>query len=196
MTDTLEDVMREEFYERLTKEIIDDNRESIIGEFALERSRSYYLSNPDLDIVALDVLEEAEKLLSVSPSASIIFSYSCIEMTIRDVLLKPIAYGLVHDEKFSELVAELVVGNRHLHKLLFHILEEAGHIDLKLLHRWKTAKKNIWAEKEDVWQLRDEIVHRGAKATDESAKVAFELASFLIKRLFPGIQRYYLTLDR
>lgn len=195
MTDTLDDVMRDEFYERLTREIIEENRGSIISEFALERLRSYYSSHPDLDIVALRVLEEAGRVLAVSHSASVIFSYSCIEITIRDVLLKPIAYGLVHDEKFSELVAELVVGNRHLHRLLFNILEDSGHIDLKLLRRSKFSKKDIWAEKEDIRQLRDEIVHRGAKATEESAKIAFELASFFLKRLFPGIKRDYLALD-
>ncbi|MDZ5696685.1 hypothetical protein [Chelativorans sp. M5D2P16] len=182
------DAMREEFYDRMVKEVLSDHKVDIIGDFTLERLRSYYEQNPDLEIRAEVVLDEAEKLLQVSPSASLVFSFVSLEITIRDVLLKPIAYGLVHDKNFSDVVAELVVGNRHIKKLLFQILDDVGHVGLTALRRSKEAKKDIWAEKEELRQRRDEIVHRGAEASAEEAEVALALATFFLRRLYPSLR--------
>ncbi|RWO94198.1 MAG: hypothetical protein EOQ98_31860 [Mesorhizobium sp.] len=184
------DAERDRAYEELVEEIISDNKHLIISEFALERLRSFYLEHPDLSEPATSVLAEAKALLPVSPSAALVFAFVCIEITLRDVLARPVAVGLVHDGTMGELVAELVVSNRHFHKLLFHILNEAGHVPLDVLRRTKKST-NIWAEKEALRAKRDQVVHRGAKATTEEADVAIWIAAFLLEKVYPGLKNYY-----
>lgn len=190
MSYTPEDAWQDEAYERLVDEIIAENKHDIINDFTLERLRSYYLTNPHLEGPAADALEEAKALLPDSPTASLVFSFVSIEITLRDVLLRPVAVGLVHDEKVGALVADLVVSNRHFKKLLFHILDESGLVGLDVVRRTKDSP-TVWAEKEALRQKRDDVIHRGEKATREEAEIALKIADFLLNRVYPGLRRYF-----
>ena len=102
---------------------------------------SYYRNNPDLSAAAESALAEARFLLSSNPTASLVFSRSATEIALRDVLLKPIAHGMVRDEHGGALMVELAIRNQPFTKLLFGVLEEYG-IDLKSLSR-KGASNNL-----------------------------------------------------
>lgn len=188
---TPEDAWQEEAYDRMVAEVLDahkgDIADDIINEFVSERMGSYYRDHPDLTAPAEAAIEEARNLINVSPTASLVFSRSAVEMTLRDVLLKPIAFGMVHNQTTGPLIAELVVGNRHFTRLLFSILEGYG-LDLKHDSR-RGSSKNLWAEMEEIKQKRDRIVHCGEKTSHEMAKLSLEIATALLHKLYPHLRK-------
>ncbi len=104
MSITPEEAWQEEAYDRMVEEILESHKEDIIDEFVSERLASYYRNHPDLTVPTESAIKEARHLLEVSPTASLVFSRSAIEITLRDVLLKPVAFGMVHDEKAGSLI--------------------------------------------------------------------------------------------
>ncbi len=92
------DAEMEAGYDRLVEEILEDNKDQIIDEFVAERMASYYAKHPDFDAPAKNAIQDARDLLNSHPTASLVFSGSATEMALRDVLLKPVVYGMVHEE--------------------------------------------------------------------------------------------------
>ena len=186
MSMTPEDAWREEAYDQMVKEILESHREEIIDEFVSERMASYYRNNPDLAAAAESALAEARSLLSSNPTASLFFSRSATEIALRDVLLKPIAHGMVHDEHGGGLMVELAIRNQQFTKLLFGLLEQYG-IDLKARFR-KGARKNIRAEIQETANTRNQILHGGTKASKEQAERSLEIAVILLDKLYPYLR--------
>ncbi len=187
MSITPEEAWQEEAYDRMVEEILESHREDIIDEFVSERMASYYRNHPDLTAPVEAAIDEAGDLLEVSPTASLVFSRSAIEITLRDVLLKPVAFGMVHDENAGSLMAELVIGNHHFTRLLFSILEDYG-LDLKRITR-QDVSKSLWEEMEDIKEIRNRVLHRGDKASKEQAKLSLEIAEILLRGLYPHLRK-------
>jgi hypothetical protein len=179
--------MQDAAYDQMVEEILEDNKDQIIEEFVAERLGSYYTEHPDLDGPAKSALQEARVLLDVSSTASLVFSRSATEIAIRDVLLRPVIYGMVHDESTANIISELVLGNRQFTGLLFSILEKHG-VDLKETTRPSSSDK-LWKEIEEIKDLRNGIVHHGKKATREDAVVSLELAEIIIEGVFHHLRR-------
>lgn len=187
MSMTPADAWHEEAYEEMVKEILETHRDEIIDEFVSERMASYYRNNPDLAAGAEAALAEARSLLSSSPTASLVFSRSATEIALRDVLLKPIAHGMVHDEHGGAFMVELAIRHQQFTKLLFGVLEEYG-IDLKNLSR-RGSSDNLWSEIQEVAKTRNQILHRGAtKASNEQAERSLEIAVILLDKLYPYLR--------
>lgn len=187
---TPHDAWQEEAYDRMVDEILESHRDEIIDELAAERMASYYQNNPNLTEAAESALVEARSLLKSSPTASLVFSRSATEIALRDVLLKPLAYGMVHDEKAGSLLVELVIRNRQFTELLFGVLEYYG-VDLKSFTR-EGASDNIWAEIGEIAKTRNRILHRGEKASDEQANRSIKLATILLDKIYPSLRRQIL----
>ena len=187
MSYSYEDAMQDAAYDQVVEEILEDNKDQIIEEFVAERLGSYYTEHPDLDGPAKSALQEARVLLDFSSTASLVFSRSATEIAIRDVLLRPVIYGMVHDESTANIISELVLGNRQFTGLLFSILEKHG-VDLKETTR-PSSSDNLWKEIEEIKDLRNGIVHHGKKATREDAVVSLELAEIIIEGVFPHLRR-------
>lgn len=75
---------------------IDEIREEAIAEFAIGRLQSYYRDHQDIRIPPLRSLEKAKSLLQHDPSASLVFAIAASEVCIKNLILRPIVYGLVH----------------------------------------------------------------------------------------------------
>ena len=178
---------QDEAYERMVEEILEENKDEIIDKFVAARMESYYLNHPDLDDPAKSALQEARDLLDSSPTASLVFSRSATEIALRDVLLRPVVYGMVHDESAANVISELVLGNRKFTALLFSILETHG-VDLKNTNRPKSAD-NLWKEIEEVKELRNRILHYGEKATREDGETSLDLAEIIIEGVFPHLRK-------
>ena len=178
---TLEEAWREEDYDQMVKEFLESNREVIIDEYVSERIASYYQKNPDLAAAAESARGEARSLLESNPTASLVFSRSATEIALRDVLLKPIAYGMVHNENTGSLMAELAVRNQQFTKLLFSALEDYG-VDLTKIFR-NGAFNNLWAEIQEISKTRNKILHLGRKASKEQAERSLEIATMLLDSL-------------
>ena len=191
MSMTYEDAWQEEAYDQMAREILESHREDIIDEFVAERMKSYYQDNPDLTTATETVLNEAKLLLNVSPTASLVFSRSAIDLALRDVLLKPIAFGMVHDENAGSLMVELAVGNQQFTKLLFRVLQDYG-VDLRTVVR-NAGTNTLWAEIKEIANIRNQILHRGQTASKEQAERSLEIASILLYKLYPYLRKQLLT---
>ena len=102
-------------------------------------------------------------------------------------LLRPVVYGMVHDENTANIISELVLGNRQFTGLLFNILETHG-VDLKKITRPKSSD-NLWKEMEEIKELRNRIIHYGEKAKPEDAVLSLELAEIIIEKVFPHLRK-------
>ena len=191
MSMTYEDAWQEEAYDQMAREILESHHEEIIDEFVAERMKSYYQDNPDLTIATETVLNEAKYLLNVSPTASLVFSRSAIDLALREVLLKPIAFGMIHDANTGSLMVELAVGNQQFSKLLFRVLQDYG-VDLRTVVR-NTGSNTLWAEIKEIANIRNQILHRGQTASKEQAERSLEIASILLYKLYPYLRKQLMT---
>lgn len=187
MSMTPEDAWREEAYDHMVEEILELHREDIIDEFVSERMALYYRNHPDLTTATEAAINEARSLLKFSPTASLVFSRSAIEIALGDLLLKPIAFGMVHDENAGSLMVELAIGNQQFKKLLFSVLEDYG-LDLKKEVRDGGAN-NLSAEIQETVEIRNLILHRGEKASKEQAERSLEIAEILLNKLYPNLRK-------
>jgi hypothetical protein len=89
---TPEDAWQEEASDRMVAEILESHKDDIIDEFVAERMGSYYKDHPNLTAPAKAALEEARNLLYVSPAASLVFSRSAVEITLRRNNIKRCAF--------------------------------------------------------------------------------------------------------
>ena len=163
------------------------HKDDIIDEFISERMTAYYRHYPNLSVPADTAVEEAQKLIEISPAASIVFSSSAVEITLRDVLLKPVAFGMIHDANNSHLITDLVIGSRNFKKLLFEVLEGHG-LDLKQIRRPGSHKK-LWQEIDEMKQIRNKILHHGRTASRDAAELSLEIAIMLLRNLYPELRK-------
>lgn len=187
MSMTAEEAWQEEAYDQMVREILASHREDIIDEFVSERMASYYRNHPDLTSATEAALDEARSLLTINPTASLVFSRSATEIVLRDVLLKPIASGMVHDEHAGSLLVELALRNNQFIQLLLTVLEDYG-INLRKVVR-DGSTNNLWAEIQEIAGIRNRILHRGEKASKEQAERSLAIAVILFERLYPYLRR-------
>jgi hypothetical protein len=170
-------------------EIYDEISSEAITEFALERLRSYYLKHPLLakDVIALYF--EARSLSESSPTAALLLYTTVIEVGLKTTLLKPVIYGLVHNEFVAELVSELVVKNNGLdrfQKILALIMREYSDIDVENF-KLQGHSKTIWEEINIIQKARNAVAHRAELATPEIAVLAKEVAGSIITDFLQGV---------
>lgn len=187
MSYSYEDAMQDAYYDGIVEEALEENKDQIIDEFVAERLGSYYTEHPDLVAPASSALQEAFDLLDVSSTASLVFSRSATEIAIRDVLLRPVVYGMVHDESTANIISELVLKSRQFKGLLFSILKTHG-VDLNEITRPKSSD-SLWKEMERIKELRNGILHYGKKATREEAVISTELAGVIIEGVYPHLRK-------
>lgn len=184
---TLEDAWQEEAYDRIVDEVLETHRDEIIDEFRSERMASYYHEHPDLLKMARSCLNEARGLKDTSASACLVFSQSAIEIALRDAILKPVVFGMVHEENTAALIAELVTGNQQFTKLLFSVLEN---YNLNLKAEWREgSSKFLWQEMSEIKKLRNQLVHRGEMVSEANAHLSLMIAEFIVEKLSPYLQQ-------
>lgn len=185
MSMTPDEAEYEEFIERLYEE----HKEHAIQEFTAELLQSYYTDHKLLAKPAFDALIEARKLMNTSITAALVFSAVAMEVALKETLLKPIVYGLVHAVSVASLVADVVMKHRSMYRykdLLLQILREHGGVDLQNYKRL-SASKPIWDEIEKVQDRRNKILHTAQTASEEEAYLALGVASTIIETLFPSV---------
>ena len=96
-------------YDDYMAELYEEHKKEAIEEFTGERLQSYYLDHKLLAKPAFDALTEARNLLSTNATAGLIFSAIAMEVGLKDTLLKPIVFGLVHAVSVATLITDLAV---------------------------------------------------------------------------------------
>ncbi|TDR70646.1 hypothetical protein [Paludibacterium purpuratum] len=183
--DTPEEIEREEWYSQIYEEI---STEAVL-EFSYDRLRSYYLKNPKIAQNAFYTYLDGIEILSQHPTAAILLFVTSIEVALKSVLLKPVIYGLVHNESVADLISDLAVRNNGLdrfNKILDYILSEYSGINIQE-HRIKGHKVDFLKELKSIQDVRNGISHRADRATHETAKLAEEIATEVIYKLVGGV---------
>lgn len=190
MSYTLEDAQYDMYMaEEGARLLYEEHRERAITEFTTERLRSYYVDHPTLMAPALQALTDSRELLGVHAGAALVFAASAVELGIKGVLLRPVVYGLVHQESTAALITDLVVSHTSFDRfrdLLFEILTEHGGTDLRAAKR-PGASKPLWEEIAGVQANRNALVHRGERPDTEQAGLSVEVATTVLDQLIPSV---------
>ena len=183
--DTPDDIAREEWM----SDLVDRISKEAVDQFTFERLRSYYRDNREVAVNAVTVFREAERLHEQSPTAALVLYTTAIELGLKVALLKPVIYGLVHNESIADLVSDLAVkhnGFDRFKPLLTSILAEYGEIDFTVF-TIDGHKKTIWEEITLLQGRRSAVVHRGELPTAEDADLAKQVAIMIFGNFFVSI---------
>lgn len=175
--------------EELAKDAYEENYELAIQEFTSERLQSYYLKESQLALPALNSLLHAKELINHSHKGALLFAVTASELTVKNVLLKPIISGLVHMEDLAEFIADLTTthsGMDRFHKLLTGILGQYGGVELKTLKR-NGSSKTLWEEISVIQGARNAVAHRGEACDLTTATLSISVAETLLSDIFPAI---------
>lgn len=173
----------------LAKDAYEENYQRAIEEFTAERLQSYYLKESELAVPALNSLFYAKELLNPFHMAALLFAVTATELTVKNVLLKPIISGLVHTEDLAAFIADLTTthaGVDRFHKLLTGILAQYGGVELKTFKR-NSSSKTLWEEITIVQGVRNAVVHRGENSEMAAAVMSISVAETLLNDIFPRI---------
>ena len=94
--------------------------------------------------------------------------------------------GMVHDETAGSLLVNLALRNPHFKQLLFTVLEDYG-FNLKEVVR-TGSPDNLWAEVQEIAEIRNRVPHRGEKASKEQAERSLAIAVILLDKLYPYLR--------
>ena len=178
MSNTEEDATWDEIWDQMSRELYPDHKERAIDEFTTERLQSFYLKNPDILVPGIRMYAEARELEDSYPSASFVFATSAIELFLKASLLKPVVYGLVHNESLAEIIVKTALshtGFERYNKLLSGLFSELLRIDI---NKVKSVGSNNFLLKEasEVQDKRNKIIHQGTMVSNDDAKFAIGVA--------------------
>lgn len=181
------DAAMDEFYEQISKELYPEHKQQAIEEFAAERLRSFYTQHPNVVRPAVDAVQEAKTLLAMERFApALVFSASAFELLLKATLLRPVVYGLVHNDALAELLVQRVVGRQtdigRYEGLLARLFDELAAIDLASICR-EGVTTPLMKEAKELQGLRDRILHQGAPCSREEAERAFLVAVGIFEKI-------------
>lgn len=181
--DMPEDVARDEWIAQLS--------DFAIEEHAFDRLRSYYVEHPDLAKSAFQIFNEGCDVINASASAAVILLMTSFEVALKAAILKPIIYGIVHNESLSDMVSDVVMRGNGVsgHKsMLSAITQQFGDIDLENVQLGESATP-FWKLFEQTMKVRNMVVHQGKLANRIDAENAVELSMWVLSDVFPAILR-------
>jgi len=176
-------------YEEYMDQLYEEHKEQAIQEFIDERLQSYYGEHRLLAEPAFGAFSEAKRLMQTYATAAFLFSSIAVEVGLRETLVKPIVFGLVHTVSVASFITNMVLSRpdrRKYRDLLWHLLREHGDVDLYSYKRPKSSQ-SIWDEILDVKNKRDLIVHQAQTATSDEANLALGVASTILEIFFPTV---------
>jgi hypothetical protein len=175
------DAAMDAFYERMSDELYPEHKEQAIDEFIEERMHSFYLKNSNIIQPPIDCYHHANELMDVSTSCALIMYTTAIELFLKSVLLKPVLYGMIHNEHIANMIVDISTnqtGFSRYSKLLSALcLFAAG---TKLSDIEGMTKKPILIEAEEVQRIRNRVIHQGYVATSNEMKMAKNNAHLIL----------------
>lgn len=178
MSYTEEDARWDEFWDQASKELYPEHKEQAIDEFTTERLQSFYLKNPAILSAGIKMYQEAKELEENHPEASFVFATSAIEIFLKASLLKPVVYGLIHNETLAEIIAETALGQtgfERYQKLLSRLFMELVGIDVKKIQRYGSSDF-LLKEASEIQKTRNKIIHQGISVAQEDSNFAINVA--------------------
>ena len=93
-------------FEEWLEELYNEHAEIAIEEFTSDRLMSYYLKSPKIIHAPRLALVEGRTLLNTHPRAAFILASMAVEMGLRELILRPIVYGLVISESTASVMSQ------------------------------------------------------------------------------------------
>jgi hypothetical protein len=165
--------------------------EYLAEEILPERLEAFYLRNTDLVKASLSLLIEARELHCLKRySASQVFAGASLEIAFKDVLLKPIVSGMIHNDTVAEMIIDIFSSHiREIDKfrgLLINVIKEISGINISE-YKLDNSKQTIWEQATEVRKQRNALLHKATPATSEEAELSLSVATFVLENLFPQI---------
>lgn len=190
------DAAMDAFYDRMSEELYPEHKEQAIDEFIEERMQSYYLKNPAVIQVPIDCYHHANDLMEASPSCALVMYTAAIELFLKSVLLKPVLYGMIHNETIANMVVDSTTnqsGFSRYNKLLSNLCLHAAGTQLNEIKG--INGQPILVEAEEVQKIRNLVVHQGYMASTEEMGKARNIANLiLIKVVEPVLNNMNLVI--
>lgn len=169
------DAAWDEFYDKISEELYPEHKDQAITEFTKERLQSFYLKNPKVMRPAVDAIQEGKKLQENQHySAALIFFVSAIEILLKATLLKPVIYGLIHNEDLADVIVKNTLGQSGFNRyegLLSKIFQEQAGVKLSSVNR-ESSNKPLLIECKEMQDIRNKIVHQGSKCLSDQAELS------------------------
>jgi hypothetical protein len=178
------DAMADAFYDRIYEEFYPEHKEQAIDEFIEERMQSFFLKNPHIIEAPMVSYRHANNLVQVSPRSALVMYTTAIELFLKVVLLKPVLYGMVHNENVAELIISSTIGQTgfsRYNKLLSGLCLHAANIELSNIRG--INGKSILSEAEEVQRIRNKVVHQGYVCTVNEMGLAKNIASLILTKV-------------
>jgi len=187
----------DDFYYRMSEELYPEHKEQAIDEFIEERMRSYFLANPKIIQAPIDCFIHAEELCRVSPRSALVMYTTAIELYLKSVLLKPVFYGMIHNENVATLIVNSSTGQSgfsRYDKLLTALCRHAAEIDISDIKG--LSGKPVLVEAGEVQTIRNRIVHQGYKPSNYEVQKARNVAVLILTKVVePVLYNLNLTIS-
>lgn len=180
--DLLKALAEEHFAQLAEDQAYEVHRERIVEEFKAELLNEYYRSHHDLPLRSLGLLFEAKTLVSISPRAALGLACASLELTVKNLILRPLLHGVVHQGSVADLLADLTIARSaidRLRGLLADVLSAFANIDLAKYARTGSARP-LWEEMRIIQDRRNAALHRGDPIAQADADHAIAVAEHLI----------------
>ena len=123
---------------------------------------------------------------------------TAIELYLKSVLLKPVLYGMIHNENVAELIVRSSTGQsgfKRYQKLLASLCLNAAEINLSDLKG--LDGKPILREAGEVQDIRNLVVHQGYQATAMEMEKARNVAVVILTKIIePVLHKLGLTIGK
>ncbi|MBL8208571.1 MAG: hypothetical protein JNM09_30350, partial [Blastocatellia bacterium] len=138
--------------------------EYLAEEILPERLEAFYLRKADIVLAPLHLLIEARELYQLNRySASQVFAGAALEVTFKDVLLKPIVSGMIHNDTVAEIIIDIFSSHiREIDKfkgLLINVIKEVSGINISE-YKLENSKQTIWEQATEARKQRNALLHK------------------------------------
>ena len=168
-----QDAAMDEFYDQISKELYPEHKEQAIEEFTQEKLKSYYLQNPGVMRPAVEAIEEGNWQLGQKRySPALVFYVTAIELLLKATLLRPVLYGLIHNEGLAEIMIKHILGQTGVERyenLLAQLFDNLADIDVKNISREGTKTK-LFVECRELQRVRNNVIHQGQSCAEKDAE--------------------------
>lgn len=189
MGTTIEDIQYEMFLE---DEFINEIREKAVHESTSEKIVYYYTETIKSLEPVIDSMKNASNHLRFCPTSTIIYSGISQEFLLKNLLFKPLVFGLVNNELAAEIIIKYTFNTKSpfsTHKINDIVNEFTG-FDFHTYRR-KEKNKDIWTEMKELSEKRNRAVHDAIqykfKEAQQSLKLVKDLYDIITNNIFQEI---------
>ena len=180
----LDEIYETEGQEKLEEHYYDYWYSDIIEDFKDETLSSFFEKNENMLSTSYTAQNEAKKLIDISPSATILFTFTAIETAIKHILLEPMIYGMTHNKNVAKLIVDKFLKQSNVDtymNLAFNLVKKATELELK--DAKTTDGESIKIKIEALSKKRNKIIHSGELYNKSDAEDALKVLEDLYKKI-------------